>query len=195
MAQRRRRRGAWPGAGSGDEKRAAPARVRDDRTVARELALDDAVDAYLDHLKVERGLAVHTVDSYGRDMARLVRELSAAGRINVDEVTPLDITDHIGTMATQGLAARSRARALVAVRGLFRYLVAERWLDADPTALIDAPKFAARPRITRSTRRSAPNSVPAPTACGSAIKRARRCASPPPPTGCCTAPRRAPNRR
>ena len=132
---------------AGIEKRAAPPRVRDLVIVARELALDDAVDAYLDHLKVERGLAVHTVDSYGRDMARLVRELSAAGRTNVDEVTGLDITDHIGAMAAQGLAARSRARALVAVRGLFRYLVAERWLDADPTALIDAPKFAARPPV------------------------------------------------
>ncbi|HSN28377.1 MAG TPA: tyrosine-type recombinase/integrase, partial [Kofleriaceae bacterium] len=37
-----------------------------------------------------------------------------------------------------------RARALVAMRGLFRHLVGERWLEADPTALIDAPRTAKR---------------------------------------------------
>jgi integrase/recombinase XerD len=112
--------------------------------MARRLALDEAVDLYLDHLKVERGLARHTLDSYGRDLARLGAFLADRGRQDVDDVTELDITDHLLALAEGGLAPRSRARALVAMRGLFRHLVGERWLDADPTALIDAPRTAKR---------------------------------------------------
>lgn len=112
--------------------------------MARRLSLDEAVDTFLDHLKVERGLSVHTLDGYSRDLARLGTFLSERGRQDVGDVTGADITDHLIGLAEAKLAARSRARALVAIRGLFRHLVAERWLDADPTSLIDAPRVARR---------------------------------------------------
>src|SRR5262245_2847729 len=47
--------------------------------MARRLRLDEAADLFLDHVKVERGLAVHTLDGYGRDLARLVAFLSDRG--------------------------------------------------------------------------------------------------------------------
>jgi integrase/recombinase XerD len=112
--------------------------------VARRLALDEAVDLFLDHVKVERGLAAHTLDAYGRDLARTVAFLTGRGRADVDDVTPVDIADFLAALAADGLSARSRARTLVAVRGMFRYLVGERWLEADPAALIDAPRTARR---------------------------------------------------
>jgi integrase/recombinase XerD len=112
--------------------------------MARALSLDEGVDAFLDRAKVERGLARLTVEAYGRDLGRLVRFLAARGRATVDDVTAADVTDHLIELAAARLSSRSRARALVAIRGMFRHLVAERWLDADPTALIDAPKLARR---------------------------------------------------
>jgi integrase/recombinase XerD len=62
----------------------------------------------------------------------------------VDDITASDLADHLAALAAAGLNARSRARALVASRGLGRYLVAEKWLDADPSELIDAPRTAPR---------------------------------------------------
>ncbi len=112
--------------------------------MARRLTLDEAVDQFLDHVKVERGLARHTLDAYGRDLARFVRFVAGRGRAHIDEVTALDVTDFLIQLAADGLAARSRARTLVAVRGLCKYLVAERWLDADPAALIDGPRIGRR---------------------------------------------------
>jgi integrase/recombinase XerD len=112
--------------------------------MARRLRLDEAVDLYLDHLKVERGLAAHTLDGYGRDLAKLSQFLTGRGRDDVDDVTAADITDHLIELAEAKLSPRSRARALVAMRGMFRHLIGERWLEADPTALIDAPRTARR---------------------------------------------------
>ncbi|MGE5181397.1 MAG: site-specific tyrosine recombinase XerD [Acidobacteriota bacterium] len=112
--------------------------------MARRLAIDDAIDVFLDHCKVERGLAAHTLDGYGRDLARFARLLADRGRADIDDVVAADVTDHLIGLAAARLAARSRARALVAIRGLFRHLVAERWLDADPSELVDPPRSARR---------------------------------------------------
>jgi len=112
--------------------------------MARRLSLDEAVDLYLDHLKVERGLAPHTLDGYGRDLARFTGFLARRGRADVDDITPLDVTDFLLELADAELAARSRARALVAIRGLCKHLVGERWLEADPAALVDSPRIGRR---------------------------------------------------
>jgi integrase/recombinase XerD len=123
----------------------APARpARFDPSVARTLAIDRAVDLFLDHCKVERGLAANTLDGYGRDLARFAAFLTDRGREIVDDITATDLADHLAALAAAGLTARSRARALVAIRGLGRHLVAEKWLDADPSELIDAPRTAPR---------------------------------------------------
>jgi integrase/recombinase XerD len=110
--------------------------------MARRLQLDEAVDLYLDHLKVERGLARHTLEAYGRDLARFAGFLSDRASV-VDDITPAHVTDFLITLA-ETLSARSRARTLVAVRGFCKHLVAERWLDSDPTAMIEGPRMAKR---------------------------------------------------
>ena len=72
------------------------------------------------------------------------RSSPRAGAPTADDITQLDVTDHLLALAEEGLAARSRARALAAIRGLCKHLVGERWLDADPAADIDAPRLSRR---------------------------------------------------
>jgi integrase/recombinase XerD len=110
--------------------------------MARRLLLDEAVDLYLDHLKVERGLARLTIEAYGRDLARFAGFLADRATV-VDDITPAHVTDFLITLA-ETLSARSRARTLAAVRGFCKHLVAERWLDADPTGLVEGPRMAKR---------------------------------------------------
>ena len=93
------------------------------------LDLDRACDLFLDHLKVERNLAANTIESYSRDLARLISFLSARGRASVDEVEVTDLIDHLLALIEAELSPRSRARALVAIRGLFRFLVEELRFD------------------------------------------------------------------
>lgn len=112
--------------------------------MARRLGIDEAIDLFLDHLKVERGLSRHTLDAYSRDLVRFAGFVGERARPDVDDVTPVDVTEFLIHLAEAGLAARSRARMLVAVRGWCKYLVSERWLDADPSSLVDSPKLARR---------------------------------------------------
>lgn len=114
------------------------------RSPSASLDLDRACDLYLDHLKVERNLTANTIESYSRDLTRLRCFLAGRGRSAVDEVSAAELTDYLLDMLDAELSARSRARALVAVRGWFRFLVSERYLDSDPTETLDAPRIGRR---------------------------------------------------
>jgi integrase/recombinase XerD len=107
------------------------------------LALDDALDRYFDHLKVERNLAAHSLESYARDLRQLAIWLAAERRVeDVGEVTAEHITSFLIARTAQGVSSRSRARALSAMRGFFRFLRSERWLDVEPTASLESPRLA-----------------------------------------------------
>ncbi len=109
-----------------------------------ELDLDQGCDLYLDHLKVERNVSLNTVDGYSRDLVRLCRFLVARGRRRAAAVTHSDLTDHLLELAEEQLSVRSRARALAAIRGYFRFLCSERYLSHDPTEGLDAPRIGRR---------------------------------------------------
>jgi integrase/recombinase XerD len=103
-----------------------------------------AVRRYLDHLTVERGLAAHTLQAYQRDLQRYAATLAARGRTEVSDVTTQDVADYLaylreGDEDHQPLAASSAGRAVVAVRGLHAFTVAEGLADADPARLIRPP--------------------------------------------------------
>jgi len=99
------------------------------------------VDAYLDHLRIERGLASNTLQAYSRDLGKL---LAVADQASVDQARQLDLAfvdDYMVAIGRQGLGARSAARHLSAVRGLCKFLVRERAIDADPSALVVRPRM------------------------------------------------------
>ena len=109
--------------------------------VAARLSLDRGCDLFLDHLKVERNLTANTIESYSRDLAAMCRFVAALGRAHADEITAADIVDYLLHMMNEGLGPRSRGRAFVVIRGLFRFLCGERYLDSDPTERLDSPRW------------------------------------------------------
>jgi integrase/recombinase XerD len=108
------------------------------RSVAR------AVEAYLDHLAVERGLAANTLSSYRRDLQRYAAFLAAAGREALSEVREVDVSGFLADLRQgddehQPLSASSAGRAVVAVRGLHRFAVREGLTDLDPAREVRPP--------------------------------------------------------
>ena len=102
---------------------------------------------YLDHLRVERALAANSIEAYSRDIAKLVAFANERRR-DLVALRQRDIADFIGSLRDGGLSVRSVARAVHAIRGLYRFAVREGRLAADPMENLRAPKaFAALPHF------------------------------------------------
>ena len=106
-----------------------------------------AIDAYLDHLRVERRLARLTVESYSHDLVALAR-FAEAGSLAVERLSRQDLEAFVRRLMSSGLSPRSTARAVACVRGFYRFLVLDRQLDASPADDLRAPRaWPALPRF------------------------------------------------
>jgi integrase/recombinase XerD len=106
-------------------------------------ALDVAIQQFLDHLKVERELAVATLEAYGRDLAGFVKfALGRPAAVRTAEaVRTIDVLEYLAHLTEQRLSARSQARKLIALRQLFKFCKAERVCPTNPTEDVDLPRF------------------------------------------------------
>lgn len=105
-----------------------------------------AVDGWLDHLRVERGRSEHTLRAYRRDTDRYLAFLEGRGVRAPEDVREAHITDFLAHLRAgepdaghPPLAATSAARAVVAVRGLHRFLAVEGDTTADPAQEVQPP--------------------------------------------------------
>jgi len=99
----------------------------------------DLVDGYLTHLRVERRLADHTLESYGRDLQRLM-EFAAGRERSVQQLDRHDLENFVAEMMNSGLSPRSVARSVAAVRGFYRFSVLAQHLEANPADDLPAPR-------------------------------------------------------
>ena len=111
-----------------------------------------AVQGYLDHLVVERGLSTHTIGAYRRDLHRYADYLAERGVTEPTAVTATMINEYAmrlreGVPAAEGegwaqrpLGPASVARAVVAVRSLHRFLLAEGLTADDPAEAVQPPQ-------------------------------------------------------
>jgi integrase/recombinase XerD len=105
--------------------------------------LDAAIDDYLQHLKVERRLRPNSLAAYAQDLRELASFLVAriGETVPLGRIEPPLLIAYLQSIAP-ALAARSQARRLVAMRGLFRYLREEGEVEVDPTQGLRAPRLA-----------------------------------------------------
>jgi len=95
---------------------------------------------FLDYLAVEKGLARNSLSAYRTDLRHFGHWLKDQS-IELDGVERIHIVKYFQTLRRAGISARSVARALAAIRGMFRFLVAERHLKTDPTENLENPKL------------------------------------------------------
>src|SRR5262245_47936423 len=97
------------------------------------------IAAYLDHLRVERRLAAHTLESYGRDLEALAA-YAAAAECPVEKLDRAALEAFVRQQMTSGLSPRSVARSVAAVRGFYRFLVLDRRLEESPADDLRPPR-------------------------------------------------------
>jgi integrase/recombinase XerC len=101
------------------------------------------IAAFVDFLAKERNDSPHTVKAYGRDL----REFASfcdhyyGGRWSWAGVDRLAVRDFLGALRQRGLAKRSMARALSALRTFYRFLNATRGIEVNPARATRTPKL------------------------------------------------------
>jgi integrase/recombinase XerD len=112
--------------------------------------LGRAVGAFLDHVALERNLSPRTVEAYGRDLARFAAWLSTRGVEAPAALRREHVRGFVAHLEARGLAPRSRARALAAVRRFLAHAARGGELASDPADGVEAPRAGRRlPRTLR----------------------------------------------
>ncbi len=104
----------------------------------------DDLTSFLDYLRVERGLAENTLRAYRVDLEQYVAFLTDIKRASFAETDDGTVLRYLTHLRRSGLASASVARKLSALTMLYRFLVRERRLSADPTANMESAQVTRR---------------------------------------------------
>ncbi len=101
---------------------------------------DALLDRFLEMLMAERNAARNTREAYERDLNDLEGFL-ARRRMRPSEAGTDQLRDYLAAQARAGMAPRSQARRLSALRQFYKFLAAEGLRSDDPTAALDSPRL------------------------------------------------------
>jgi integrase/recombinase XerD len=102
--------------------------------------LETQIRTFLNCLRVEKGLSDNTIQAYRRDIAKFAAFAATRG-LPAKDVRRGDVVDFLSTLYRQGLDSRSVARHLVTIRHFFRFALMEGYVQDDPAATIESPRF------------------------------------------------------
>jgi len=105
---------------------------------------DPQIERFLDHLRHERRLAIHTLTGYTRQLERLAAFVGGDGTADWDRVDVHAIRAFAADLHRAGLAPTSIAQALSATRSFFRFLLREGRVRRNPAEGVSAPKRGKR---------------------------------------------------
>lgn len=99
----------------------------------------DTQAAFRNFLKLERGLAENTVDSYLGDISKLVSFLQESR--SPENVSEEDLHRFLAFLTEIGMSSTSQARILSGLKAFFEFMRLERRRDTDPTYLLSSPRI------------------------------------------------------
>lgn len=97
---------------------------------------------YRHYLKLERSLSDNTIEAYLHDVSLLEQyaNLKKLGKTPLSLTTP-QLRGFLKYLNDLGMSAYSQARILSGIKGFYRYLLSEEWIDSDPTELLEGPRI------------------------------------------------------
>lgn len=104
------------------------------------LVVEAVIRAFVNYLRVEKGVSPNTLDAYRRDVEKFA---AFAGRrkLAIDKVARDEIVDFLRYLYQRKLDSRSVARHLVTIRHFFRFALAEGYIQEDPAETVESPRF------------------------------------------------------
>jgi integrase/recombinase XerC len=103
-----------------------------------------AVTDFIHHLR-ERNASLHTIKAYSRDLSLFAAYAGTRGWKQIDHIA---VRGFLSQLYEKGLSKTSVARALAAVRSLYRWLAREGLVEQNPAKLVATPKLPKKlPRV------------------------------------------------
>jgi integrase/recombinase XerD len=84
----------------------------------------EALERYINYLKIERGLSVHTVDSYRSDLIHFFQSFKLP-ILGVADIEPYHLNDYVKIISVSGLQSRSISRKISSIKQFILYLQKE----------------------------------------------------------------------
>lgn len=101
---------------------------------------NDALDDYLQFLRVERQLAANTLMSYERDLKSYLQYLKEVEQLDsLRNVERIHILNHLSHLKEATMSSRTVARHISSIRSFHQFLIRERVVDRDPTVHLEMP--------------------------------------------------------
>ncbi|MEM6815617.1 MAG: site-specific tyrosine recombinase XerD [Bacteroidota bacterium] len=98
--------------------------------------------AFKNYLKLERSLAVNSIDAYLSDISKLQQFFEIKGReIAPTKVSQQDLIDFLEFITELGMSAYTQARMVSGLKAFFKFLLYEEVIIKDPSVLIEGPKL------------------------------------------------------
>ena len=98
------------------------------------------LEAFLDYLRVEKGLSPNSILSYQRDLTKYLNFLRAQNIEDIKKVTKEDILDFLFSLREK-VCPSTVARSLSSIKNFHRFLLREKITNNDPSNLIETPKL------------------------------------------------------
>lgn len=113
--------------------------MSDNKQGKAETPRNRVIESFCAYLKVEKGLAALTVESYQCDLLQFA-EFLRRHRRRLEDARRDDVRGFLSQLFANGVKDRSVARKLSALRHFYKYLLLDRVIRHDPTLDIDSPK-------------------------------------------------------
>ncbi|HOI11160.1 MAG TPA: site-specific tyrosine recombinase [Myxococcota bacterium] len=107
--------------------------------------MDAAIDSFLFHLQVQRGLSPNTLTAYARSLNRLAGWLQAHRGVDRPEDVTRDLVEaFLGVLKAGDLSPRSLAATVVAFRQFFRWAMDDGRVRTNPMDDVEIPRYTAK---------------------------------------------------
>src|ERR1700704_3361205 len=97
------------------------------------------LSAFLDYLRIEKGLAPLSLSAYTTDICQFAEFLEKRKRTLLN-ARRTDVREFLQQLFSHQVDGRSVGRKLSALRHLYRYLLLDKRIDHDPTLNIESPR-------------------------------------------------------
>ncbi len=102
---------------------------------------DELLDDFSSYIGSEKGLSLHTIEAYQRDITAFFNFLRKANLSTISDVEETHLMDFIELLKADGYASSSIARNVIAIKVLCRFLKRERTLPSNFALYINTPKI------------------------------------------------------